>query len=326
MKVSVVIPVYNVGDYIKECLDSVFCNKSCQFDLEVIVVDDGSFDETKGILDEYSKCYDFTYLYQDNAGQSAARNVGKSIATGEYLLFVDADDVINPNLISRCLRIFAEYNVDMVAFDGTAFFDSNVNLDDIDNDFNDLSRAPELYNLVMNTRDFFNVSVKKNCFNVQPCLYVVKSKKVCDVFFENGIVYEDNLYTTDVLLNSSVNNIFCLEEKLYQRRVRNNSTVTMKKNLNHFFSYLVVYDTLVSRKALLDKVSMYSTFCSRILALAGKEISLLDELDLLSRIKLISYVLARCFTRPKIISLRVLASIFLGKGYVYLVNFLKREN
>lgn len=99
-KVSVIVPVYNAAPYLRQCLDSI--NAQTLWDFELICVDDGSTDESTGILELYSR-FDprIRVIRQDNAGAGAARNAGMKAATGEYLIFLDADDFFEPLLLQH---------------------------------------------------------------------------------------------------------------------------------------------------------------------------------------------------------------------------------
>lgn len=92
---SIIIPVYNVEPYLKECLNSVL-NQSYK-NLEILIVDDGSTDNSGLICDSY--CYDprVTVFHQPNSGVSVARNTALDHASGEYIFFVDSDDFIHPD-------------------------------------------------------------------------------------------------------------------------------------------------------------------------------------------------------------------------------------
>lgn len=106
--VSIVVPVYNVEKYIRHCLDSLI-NQSYK-DLEIILVDDGSTDHSGEICDEYAGKYDKMQVYhKENGGLSDARNYGMKHVTGEWLVFVDSDDVICYNFIGQLL-MFAKTN------------------------------------------------------------------------------------------------------------------------------------------------------------------------------------------------------------------------
>ena len=103
MRVSVVVPVYNVAPYLRQCLDSLV--GQTLKDIEIICVDDGSTDGSGAILDEYAaKDGRVRVVHQANAGAGAARNVGLDLATGEYLFFCDPDDWCARRMLARMFR------------------------------------------------------------------------------------------------------------------------------------------------------------------------------------------------------------------------------
>ena len=98
-KVSVILPVYNVSDYLRQCMDSIV--GQTLKDIEIICVDDGSTDDSLAILKEYeAKDQRVKVIQQANAGAGAARNKGLEIATGEYLSFLDSDDFFEPDMVA----------------------------------------------------------------------------------------------------------------------------------------------------------------------------------------------------------------------------------
>lgn len=114
VKISVIIPVYNAEKYLKECLDSV-CNQTLT-DIEIICVDDGSCDGSSKILDEYSKDKRIVVVNQTNQGSAIARNKGLDIARGEYVAFLDADDIyINSKSLEMMLDAAGRHGADMVS-------------------------------------------------------------------------------------------------------------------------------------------------------------------------------------------------------------------
>ena len=119
---SIVIPAYNVKDYVGDCLESIR-NQSIPFS-EVIVIDDGSTDATLDVINQYSDLPKAQFVKTSNNGLGAARNLGASLATSEYLLFVDSDDFIHPQLVQSFLdAISLNHEIDMYAF-------SSVTVDD----------------------------------------------------------------------------------------------------------------------------------------------------------------------------------------------------
>lgn len=114
MKISIVVPVYNVEEYLDRCINSI-CQQTYS-DLEIILVDDGSTDNSRKICHKYKEIDDrIIYLYQENSGVSVARNNGISIATGDYIGFVDSDDYIElemyETLISMCIKYNSELGI-----------------------------------------------------------------------------------------------------------------------------------------------------------------------------------------------------------------------
>lgn len=102
-KVSIVVPVYNVYPFLRQCVDSII--KQTYKNIEVILVDDGSPDECGKLCDEYEKKYTFIKcIHKDNAGLGMARNTGINNATGNYITFVDGDDFVEKDHIYRLLK------------------------------------------------------------------------------------------------------------------------------------------------------------------------------------------------------------------------------
>lgn len=112
--VSVIVPVYKVEQYLPECLDSIL--SSTYKELEIILVDDGSPDNCPAICDEYArKDHRITVIHQQNQGLVAARNAGLAVATGEYIAFVDSDDVISPIMYEAMVSAIERTGADMAA-------------------------------------------------------------------------------------------------------------------------------------------------------------------------------------------------------------------
>ena len=116
MKISVIIPVYNTEKYLSKCLDSVFAQTFQDF--EVIVVNDGSTDGSQAVIDRYCAQYPdkLVALYQENAGQAAARNRGLRAASGEFVDFLDSDDYLHPEALQTVYRAAEDNRLDIVCY------------------------------------------------------------------------------------------------------------------------------------------------------------------------------------------------------------------
>lgn len=109
--VDIIIPVYNVAQYLRQCLDSVL-NQTFG-NTHVIIVDDGSTDGSESICDGYATYQNVTVIHQPNGGLSAARNTGLEYAYGEYVMFVDSDDWIEPNTVESLVVNLVDYSGDI---------------------------------------------------------------------------------------------------------------------------------------------------------------------------------------------------------------------
>lgn len=125
MKLSIIVPIYEVESYLRKCVDSLL-NQDID-DYEIILVDDGSTDNSGVICDEYANKHHTSHIthhsclirviHQPNAGLSSARNSGVKIANGDYLMFVDSDDYIEPNVLGELLAQMERDDLDALRFD-----------------------------------------------------------------------------------------------------------------------------------------------------------------------------------------------------------------
>lgn len=117
--VSVIVPAYNVEKYIGECVESLLAQT--QPDLEIIVVDDGSTDATASELGRYERCGSVKVISQKNQGVSAARNEALAAARGEFVAFIDSDDIVHPALFAMCVDLCENKGGDFVLYDYEEF-------------------------------------------------------------------------------------------------------------------------------------------------------------------------------------------------------------
>ena len=117
---SFVVPVYNVEQYLEECLNSI-CRQTYT-DIEIICVDDGSIDYSLNILQKYAELDSrIIVLKQCNQGAASARNNGLQVAKGEYVLFVDSDDVVEEDLAEKVFNKALAYDADIVIYNADSF-------------------------------------------------------------------------------------------------------------------------------------------------------------------------------------------------------------
>lgn len=131
-KISIIIPVYNVADYLTECIESIVVQE--YKDYEIILVDDGSTDGSEKLCDELAQKYDAIHvIHKENGGHSSARKAGILNSSGEYIFFVDSDDYIEANLLKNISDKINLYNPDVIAFDFARVDESGNYIDKIEN-------------------------------------------------------------------------------------------------------------------------------------------------------------------------------------------------
>lgn len=245
-KVSIVIASYNTDKYIVECVNSAI--QQDYENIEVIVVNDGSTDTTEELLSELArKSAKLKILTQKNQGQSVARNNGAAIATGEFIIFLDSDDLFDKQLISKCINSLIATNSDIIFFNGDTFYDDE-NDEKTANFTPKYIRNPTLCGKVLDSVTFFKESWKLKNYTVQPCMFISKAQLVRDNLFYPGIIHEDNLFTTKILL-SKKSSIICINDSLYKRRIRRNSVMTSKKSEKNAIGYLIVAKEMIKLRS-----------------------------------------------------------------------------
>ncbi|EMH4162842.1 glycosyltransferase family 2 protein [Pluralibacter gergoviae] len=233
-KISVVIPAYNSEEYIKDCLDSVLSQKRAVF--EIVVINDGSTDKTEDIVLAFQKKYlNIKYYKIPNGGQSSARNYGIAQAQGEYILFVDSDDILSDGALDVLSAKLDTNYVDIIFFNGKSFYDDDSLKDD--HVFN-YKRSKLLYNRTMDIREFSKFTIQTGGFIAQPCLFLFKKELLQGYGFYPGIIQEDNLFTAQLML-MSIGQCLVISDDLYNRRVRHESTITSAKNIRNVKGYTI---------------------------------------------------------------------------------------
>ena len=233
--ISIIIPVYNVENYLRECIDSIVSQSYPH--LEIILVDDGSTDNSGLICDEYkTKDSRIVVIHKENGGLSDARNTGMEIAKGDFIGFVDSDDVIHPQMYEFLRAALLDTNADMVTCNHIPFRDGTTVRPD---------SLSERYQLdKTETREDYIHNFLKEDFThyVWRCLY--KKELVKSIRFQKGKRLEDIMFCGE--LSSILSKRAVITDKLYYYRLRSGSIMhanphiyleqidSMLFTLNHF--------------------------------------------------------------------------------------------
>ena len=220
-KVSVIVPVYNVEKYLKKCLDSI---RNQTYDhLEILLVDDGSTDNSGKICDEYGKKDSRVIaIHQMNGGLSAARNRGIEIASGEFILFVDSDDYIASDMIEKLYLRLKETRSDM-AVCGIQYVDEN--------EVHFADKSPNHFSFkdgILTKEMFWNIYASvghTECVVTWNKLY--KKEIFKEIRYPAGRVREDEFVLHDIV--DKCERIVAISERLVFYRQRNNSIMGKKE-------------------------------------------------------------------------------------------------
>lgn len=185
--ISVIIPVYNVEDYLSICIESILLQKYSA--LEIILIDDGSTDGSGKICDEYAKKDPrIRVIHQPNGGAAAAKNAGLEIATGKYLSFVDSDDYLDANAYDYMIRVLKENNADVV----------QCSYRDV---YKDCTVEHLIEKALMNQIEFLALFIKDwTCALLWDKLY--KRSLFEGVYFETGHKIDDEYFTYCGIMNA----------------------------------------------------------------------------------------------------------------------------
>lgn len=252
IKVSIIIPVYNVSEYIEKCIKSVIAQTYTN--IECIIVDDCTPDESlikiQELLSEYNGNIDFRiYHHQQNRGLSAARNTGINHATGTYIYFLDSDDYITDNAI-EILK---------------SFIDKYGEVDIVQGNYTEIGHN-EAYNNI--TRHFYykkdeaKICYLNNLICIPACNKLIRKNFITinKIFFKEGLINEDYLW--QFYISQYIKTLCYSSYKTYYYVYRNNS-ITTSKNYNpiptHIYILEVISSILKKRKDIINIEFNYYT-------------------------------------------------------------------
>lgn len=217
--ISAVVPVYNVERYLKDCLDSIV-GQIVPFD-EVILVNDGSTDNSRRICEAY--CEKFSYLKiadQENQGLSAARNAGIRLATDDYIVFIDSDDMVRDDMTLRLGEILNGSEYDAVFYDGDVYYEDRTG-----EPSNYFTRGGRFYGRDMRGKDYLREAFLED-YVVSSCMAVYRVQFIRDnhIYFPEGIYFEDHAFCLQTYLMAE--KVRCIDHALYIRRCRSGSIMS----------------------------------------------------------------------------------------------------
>lgn len=226
IKVSIIVPVYNVEKYLEKCLTSLV-NQTLK-DIEIIVVNDGSTDNSQDIIDGFVKKYNNVFAYKkQNSGMSDSRNFGINKARGEYIGFVDSDDFIDYTMYEKMYNKIKSKNYDMVVSDYFVVNDDITKKQDsnVKSDLNSKKEIKKIFNIIYPV--IWNKLYKREIFD--------------SITFKSGVWFEDVEFIYRLL--PMLNKIGTIKEPFYYY-IKRKGSITSKIN-NRIYDYIDNFNGLV---------------------------------------------------------------------------------
>ncbi len=232
--VSVVVPIYNVSPWLDDCLTSL--EIQTLKDIEIIMVNDGSTDDSRQIAARYAeKNSNFMLIDRENGGLSAARNTGMDMARGEYIYFLDSDDYLGENALELLYEKASKEYLDVLKFSAYSFTDG----------FEDFRWGPEYkykvsYPEVMSGEQALSRFLENNDYSPSCCLIFSRRETIENngIRFFEGIIHEDNLFHYQLMTVSR--RVAVLNQPLYYRRVRAGSITRTPNYLYRHSSWCAI--------------------------------------------------------------------------------------
>lgn len=232
--ISVIIPVYNVEKYLDRCMQSVL--KQTYRNLEIILVDDGSTDASGKICDEYREKDDrIKVIHKENGGASSARNVGLKIATGNFIGFVDSDDLIVGDMYEYLSDLLHQTNADLVSCCCTTKIKEL--------DYKNKNEVLREY-IGREIMELF-YRIKGGGSFISPCRKLYKREILENLYFLEGKINEDVLFAYEVCKRAK-KIVESNQNKYYY--FKNDAGVTRSKLCKKDYALLEIWDEIVSRE------------------------------------------------------------------------------
>lgn len=243
IKVSVIIPVYNVEPWLAACLDSV-AGQTLR-DIEIICINDGSRDGSRAILAEYAAGdARFILADQENGGQSTARNRGLDMARGEYVYFIDGDDILAKDALERLTQRADADKLDALFFDAETF------AEDGESAIDGYSYIREKdYSGVYSGMELMAEFSRNGEYRPSPCLEIWRRDYIekIGLRFIPNMIHEDNPFTFRALIYAP--RAGHMPERFYKRRYRSGSTMTNAANPKHFIGWFISFVNMLDCRA-----------------------------------------------------------------------------
>lgn len=244
VRVSVIIPIYRVEEYLDECLKSVV--HQTLDNIEIICVDDGSPDRSGEIAAAWAEKYNnIKLLRKNNGGLSSARNAGIRHAEGKYVYFLDSDDYLDLHALEELYDKAEQDELDIVYFNAVPFFE-NARVKNAHSNYVRYYKRQGQYSGVYTGQTLFSMMNKNREFLSSACLQMIRRDLLLEnnIMFYEGILHEDNLFSFQCAMIAGRTGY--LDQEYYHRRVHDDSIMTSKLTMRNVEGYIVSYAEMLA--------------------------------------------------------------------------------
>lgn len=238
IKITAIVPAYNVENYVVAAIESLL-NQSERFH-EIIIVNDGSTDDTGALIDKYRNRPEVKIFHTNNNGQGCARNLALSQASGDYVYFFDADDLLSADFVASMNALVSKNaDIDIVYFSGESFLDEGCK-----------SEYMPPYDRKLNQEYRSGIEatgsmLRHEVYFASPCLYLSKRT----LWEDNGLTFLNIVHEDEEIimrLSCSAGVSHCLSKIFFKRRIRAESTMTLPKSRRNAVGYLRTLESIAT--------------------------------------------------------------------------------
>tara|TARA_R110001599_G_scaffold81173_1_gene219061 strand:- start:6677 stop:7663 length:987 start_codon:yes stop_codon:yes gene_type:complete len=284
IELSIIVPIYNVEEYLEECLDSIL-GQFFSFTYEVILVNDGSTDNSKVIANDFCQRYPniFIYYEQINQGLSVARNSGFSLANGQYILFLDSDDCLSNDGLKKLLEIATTKNLDVAIGNFIHFYENGK--EDVNKSLVECD--------VVTGKEWLYKSLKKRKY--MPAVWYKLYRREFlvdnDLHFVPQLINEDQLYSVQVFAKAKA--VSATNIPFYRYRHRKGSIskkVDYRSALKRVDSDLITTKELISISTRLSDARLEKMVIERVIRLLKSSYTSLAQSEGIEQMELAEYI------------------------------------
>lgn len=255
-KLSVIVPIYNIEEYLPKCIDSLLAQD--YEPVEIVLVNDGSKDGSRAICEAYASKHDnIKVINKENSGQSDARNMGVAQSTGDYILFIDGDDYVDEGMFSFLMEKILSHDVDVACSHHKDVYGDKIVYKNIQDEEGFCNGKEALEYMLAGTK-----------IAGSSCAKVIKRKFFEKVKFPSGVIYEDAIFNKDLFF--LVDNVYYSTKQFYNYWHRPGSSISSsysRRDYDSIKAYTGIYNEIMEKAPELEEVALFRIYWANFMVL-----------------------------------------------------------